>query len=678
MNLLELYIEKPSNYFICAETSKSQFAGGIGKTSQMQYLAHEICGKEVHGRVVIPIYIKMNELNTKRVDSDVLYQYILVHFQNHVTKKAVLEMIQQSLDYQFLFLLDGINEINNYLLESGQTVYDCLANNIKELMRNENVHIIVTSRTGNEILLDEDLKESFEEKYLCVLEHHQYKKYLQMDMREVIPEPLARICENAMLLIMFKRVYEVDKEIALSLKTKYDLMKKYFELDTEYKKNPEWNDHLLRVRRHVINDILPYIAFEVEAANLQGDENLLVKMKYESLLKESMKECETPHNMNLQLIDKVIQMTGLLERKLIFQHDMIRDYFAVQGLEKQWEYSNSRSKVQKFMEALRKNMKYDSSRGMDYNRRTRFVDFCEFLYANRKDGLESFLKKCNMKDASLEHAFLFYFDLAGLYKDLIQPELAEELSDIAIPLLEQLEKDGRYSDFRCADFYNYLGYCIATRNDSIQYLERARNVLEQNDNLSKKEKRLMGRILSNIGAFYYARREFESALTWHKKAMDYRVEKELWEDVINSCRTLMSDYYMLKQYGNAYECYLQGIEFLGEGVVDLEFEERAMGSEIALLGTSDVTEAQKEALLDRLLAQTKTVFEGATTSHRKNMNLLESLYKKLIRLEKWLMQNLNTDTLCGVSLDVDVLHVVLEYKELCLGTLKGTKEAYEL
>ena len=49
MNLLELYTENPSNYFICADTSRNQFAGGIGKTSQMQYLANEIFGKEVEG-----------------------------------------------------------------------------------------------------------------------------------------------------------------------------------------------------------------------------------------------------------------------------------------------------------------------------------------------------------------------------------------------------------------------------------------------------------------------------------------------------------------------------------------------------------------------------------------------------------------------------------------------------
>lgn len=662
MNLLELYTENPSNYFICADTSRNQFAGGIGKTSQMQYLANKICGKEVQGRIVIPILIKMNEWNTKRVDSDMLDQYVLIHFRNYATTKAVREMIKKSRNYQFLFLLDGINEVNNYVLDSGQTVYDCLTNNIKALNRYENVHFIITSRMEHEMMKDEGLKEVFEKKFLCALEHSQYKQYLQMEMEDIIPEPLVKICENAMLLQMFKCVYDVNKKRALSLESRYDLMEHYFELDATYKKNPEWNDNLARVRTFVINDILPYIAFEMVM------ENCRMEMDYDSLLQEATEECEIPEIMKRQLVDKVIQMTGLLDRQLDFQHDLIRDYFAVQGFQKKWEYSKARSKVAKFMEELHQNMKYDSARGMDYNRRTRYMDFCELLYASIKDELQSLLKKCNIKEASLEMAFLFYCDLTGLYKDMIQPQLAEELGGIALPLLEQLEKEKVYTDYHLADFYNYLGYSIATKANSIQYLKRAKSILEQDDDLSKKEKRLMGRILSNIGAYYYARKDYESAFVWHQKAINYRIEKELWEDVIHSYRTLMSDYYMLKQYDKAYECYLKGLELLEEGIVDLELEERAMGSEIALLATGDMTEIKKAELLQKLLQQTKTVFEGATSSYRKNMNLLESLYKKLQQLENWLTGNP----------DENVLQVISDYKRLCMMDLKGTKEIYEL
>lgn len=668
MNFLELYEARPSNYFICADLERNQFAGGIGKSSQMEYLAHEICGKEVQGRIVIPIYAKMSELNTKQVDSDVLYQFLLAYFPHHVTKKAVVEMIRKSQGHQFLFLLDGINEVNNYVLANGQTVYDCVGSNIKELIQNDNVHIIITSRSENEILFDSQLKDTFEKRYLCPLEHQQYKDYLQMGESEVLPEPLVKICENAMLLRMFKTVYEADPEKALSLKSRYDLMEHYFQLDAQYKRNPMWNDNLSKARRFLVDKILPYIAFKVVSAHLQEDENLLVKMEYESLLKSALKECEAPQLLQFALVDKVIQMTGLLDKNLNFQHDMIRDYFAVKGLEKRWEYAGALNAVKQFMENLNQNMRYDSSRGMDYVRRTRFMDFCEFLYAAIKEELQVLLKKCNFKVESKEYAFQFYFNLAGLYKDLILPKLAEEFSEIAIPLLEELEEEGVYSDFVRADFYNYLGYCIATRNDSLLYLERAKNILEQSEDLSKKEKRLMGRILSNIGAFYYARKDYDSARIWHQRAMDYRCENELWEDVIHSCRTLMSDYYMLKQYDKAYQCFLKGLEFLEEGTIDLEFEERAMGSEIALLGMPELTETMREELLQRLVNQIKTVYEGASASHRRNLNLLESLYKKMQNLEKFLSENLNSE----------VLAVVLNYKQLCLAALKGTKKEYEL
>lgn len=651
MNLLELYTEKPSNYFICAERERSRFAGGIGKTSQMQYLANKICGKKVHGRVVIPIYIKMNEWNIKRVESDVLYQDILAHFQNYVTKKAVLEMLQKSTNHQFLFLLDGINELNNYLLESGQTVYDCVINNIKELIGYESVHFIITSRMEHEIVEEEGLRELFDRRYLCALERCQYRAYLQMVLEEALPESLPIICENPMLLRLFKEVYKVNKEAALSINSIYGLIKEYFRLDTEFKKLPGWKDYLSQVSNCLIRTLFPYVEYRRMSTKLQGkrEEDMVV------LLKEALSVCEVPKHINFPLVEKVMKMMGT------FQHDLFRAFFAVQGFEQRWEYANARSETRTYMEALHENMQYDSSKGMDYSRRTQYMDFCEFLYAERNDKLESLLKKCNMKEEALESSFLFYYDLAGLYKDLIQPKLAEELSDIAIPLLEKLEEKEMYTDFQLADCYNYLGYCIATRDDSIQYLERAKTILEQNDDLSKKEKRLLGRILSNMGAFYYARRDYESALVWHKKAMDYRVEKELWEDVVHSCRTIMSDYYMLKQYDKAYEFYLKGVEFLGEGVVDIELEERAMGTEIALLGNPGLTEERQVELLQRLFQQTKAVFEGATSSHRKNLNLLESLYKKLCQLESCLIQ----------STDSDVKHIVLEYIEKCEGILKG-------
>ena len=627
MNLLELYEKAPRNYFICADPKVKELTGGMGKTSMMKYLEHEICGKEVHGKIVIPIYVKMSECNSKSVDSDVLYQYVLKHYRNHVTKKAIMEMFETSSTHRFLFLLDGINEVNNYVLPSGLTVYDCLAMNIKELIQYENVHVIMTSRMNHE------LDQLFETRYLCALEHEQYRRYLQMKEDEILPETLARLCKNPMLLRMFKCVYENDREAALSLKTRYDLIGQYFLLDTEYKKNPEWNDHLLKVRKVVIETIYPYIAFN-----------------YECKLKKVFEVCDVPRNITVELIDKVIRMMGILDEELNFQHEIIQDYFTVQGFLQRWEYAGARNDVKVFLEELRQNMKYDSSLGMDYQRRTKDMDFCEFLYAARGKNLESYLKKCNLDDAQ-KLAFYFYYDLAGLYKDLIQPELAEEVGSIAVQLLMKMEVNDSCTAFFMADAYNYLGYCLVKIDDSIKYLERAKTILEENDDLSKKEKRLMGRILSNMGAYYYARRDFESAMRWHRAAMEYRQEKDLREDMIHSCRTLMSDYYMLKLYDKAYECYLKGLEFLEEGIIDLEFEERAMGSEIELLKMETLTEVQRTELMERLVQQIQIVYEGATASHRKNRNLLESLSKKLCQLE--------------VFMDVS------SYQELCSEALRG-------
>lgn len=649
MNLIELYEKRPGNYFICSDLSENQFLGGRGKTSQMQYLAHALCEKGI-----TPIYIAMNRLNTQVIDTEVLYKYIYVHFHNAITKKAVLEMIREFQDYQYVFLLDGVNEVNNYMLASGQTVYDCLVNNIKELICYRNVHFVITSRMEHEIIQDEELSKCFEKKYICTLEREQYKEYLQMEIEEIVTESLQRMFENAMLLRMFKCVYEVDKKNALSFKTRYDLMKRYFEIETEYKKISGWNDLHSRSRDYLISDFFPYIGFQVRA-------NRYMKLDRNTLLKESKKMYELPRDVTPDFLEKVIQMTGLLDEELNFQHELIRDYFAVEGFLKRWEYPGARSSVAGFMEELHEDMKYNRNKGMEYNRRTYSMDFCELLYACIKDKLQKVLKRSNMKEESVEAAFLFYYDLAGLYKDLIQTDLAEEFGEIAIRLLGEMEKGERYSDLQLADCYTYLGYCLVSKSDSIQYLQRAKSILERYEDLSKKEKRLMGRILSNMGAYYYAREDFESALLWHQHAMEYRVEKELLEDIPHSFRTLMSDYFKLRKYEKAYECYLKGLEFLEDGVIDLEFEERAMGSEIALLGFSDLTEEKRAELLQRLTKQIELVFEGATSSYRKNMNLLENLCGKLNQLEGHLLQNQ----------DSNVYDIIWEYREKCESILKG-------
>ena len=47
-------------------------------------------------------------------------------FNEAVRIDAVCRMLRESSEYLFLFLLDGVNELVDYCLENGMTVYECL------------------------------------------------------------------------------------------------------------------------------------------------------------------------------------------------------------------------------------------------------------------------------------------------------------------------------------------------------------------------------------------------------------------------------------------------------------------------------------------------------------------------------------------------------------------------
>lgn len=67
-------------------------------------------------------------------------------FNEAVRTDVVCKMLRESSEYLFLFLLDGVNELVDYCLENGMTVYECLENEIRELSSFSNVNIIMTSR----------------------------------------------------------------------------------------------------------------------------------------------------------------------------------------------------------------------------------------------------------------------------------------------------------------------------------------------------------------------------------------------------------------------------------------------------------------------------------------------------------------------------------------------------
>lgn len=111
MNLLEKYLSKPDNYQLVG-------AGGTGKTTSLQYMQQEMLKERTKlpgtEEVVIPIYIRMAIFNFRKIENEVLYEYIGSYFEleNRQAKELIDNMFQENVGkYRFLILLDGVNEL---------------------------------------------------------------------------------------------------------------------------------------------------------------------------------------------------------------------------------------------------------------------------------------------------------------------------------------------------------------------------------------------------------------------------------------------------------------------------------------------------------------------------------------------------------------------------------------
>lgn len=152
MNLIERYYSEPGNYIIEA-------GGGYGKSTSLKYLTNISFEREKHEKKEIAVYIPMEDLNFQKKRPGILFDYLKQFFSYEVTEKALLDMIlnsRESIDY--LFLLDGLNEIHNYEI-NGQTVIDYICNDILHLLKCENVNIIISTRSAE--ILPEKVKKFF-------------------------------------------------------------------------------------------------------------------------------------------------------------------------------------------------------------------------------------------------------------------------------------------------------------------------------------------------------------------------------------------------------------------------------------------------------------------------------------------------------------------------------------
>src|SRR5699024_9502136 len=164
--------------------------------------------------------------------------------------------------------------------------------------------------------------------------------------------------------------------------------------------------------------------------------------------------------------------------------------------------------VASFLERLTDWLEYRNDQ-RDLPRRTRFLDLADFLYSIFKSDLmkamRSFCVQPEKRILCLTESF--YEELSGVYDDLSNGEEASKIGWIALDYLKISE---RYlSPLIAAQKYSFLYYVVKwDKNEDDKCYEvilYAKKILDQMDRSQhdRKYHELYGKVLSNIGSYYY-------------------------------------------------------------------------------------------------------------------------------------------------------------------------------
>ena len=308
-----------------------------------------------------------------------------------VTERAILEMIADSAEeYHYLFLLDGLNEVHNYEV-NGQTVMDHICNDIMRLISYANVSFIISTRSAE--LIPENLKKEFEILVLQPLSNQAVSRYLGIKDMEMIPGHIRKMLENPMLLTIFRISMRRCRSRRVKIGNKYELFELYFVQDENLHHHEEYSDHLLRVRKYVIEKILPAAAFEAECRLLKNEQNSEKDMQ--EILKKTCDTCSPPEHTSAGMLREAVFSLGILDRNRRFTHELYRDYFAAKGFE-QLNGSDAGDRTADFIELLNGWIEHNG-RQKELARRTRFLDLADFIFSAVGSGLVRKLRSCGVR-----------------------------------------------------------------------------------------------------------------------------------------------------------------------------------------------------------------------------------------------------------------------------------------
>ena len=664
--LYDIYMDRPGNYIVSG-------AGGIGKTTQLLNIMHEMLKRAEQGIAditYIPVYIRVKDLNTVKIDAEILYNIIKGFFNHKVNTKAIDEMFEKSIQtHRFLIMIDGLNELNNYITE-GQSVLYYIINNITGIKKHTNVHFIITLRDEELINMDKTF-EDFSFLKIERLTTAQIDEYLREgDNVLSLESHLRDILSIPMLLRAFKDVYSENPEKAVNLSTKYALLHEWLSLDTIYKSS-ELKDIEDDYRCRVVDEVLPLFAFkvELEMLKLNSTDSDSEAVNYETLLEETLEALKITGDYKKHILNTIIHTSLLIESNHTFSHDLIREYLAVYCLVNHTD-KVSKENVQLMFERLIYFFSGDD-KDEDKIKQKLYLDFGELIYGatQNETSLIDILSKYDFEESERnETTYRFYFGLAGVFEDLSERELAYRIGWKAIKLFPEVEN--HKSDYEKGFEFNWLYYCVNkykedNEHDPYYLIENAKSSLEKVATADRPQEydELYAFILSNTGSHYVSPycHDPSKAIEWHSKCLEYRKNKSLTESLIQTYRTLMTDYYYLGRNGNkkafvtAYDYYREAIkstsnvdtkgipinrlsQITDKNNIPMDIVLRAMGNEILILKNVDKADdikQLKQEIIEELPSQIDHVYTKATTSRRHNYEALRDLIEKLNDLLSW-------------------------------------------
>lgn len=666
-NLYDIYMESPGNYIVSG-------SGGIGKTTQLLNIVRMLLqGNRLDdSRVHIPVYIRVKDFNTKKITETVLYDVIAGYFNHEVNKRAIKEMFENSMEtHCFLIMLDGLNELNNYMVRA-QTALTHIINNISEMSQYENVHFIITLRNSklNDVGETIDMVKELEDCEFCSLKIkgltlEQKENYLQKRLGEnaLAPETyLNDILTVPMLLRAFKEVYARDPQKAAALNTKYDLMREWLVLDTI--KESEFRDRTDTYRRDVVMKVLPLFAFKVELAMLEfdsrgSDDEPTQAIQYETLLEDTLNTFKWEGAYREHISDTIEHTSLLIEKNHSFTHDLIREYLAVYYL-----VNHADKKSSEDVRTVFEKLNYFLDEPI---KQREYLDFAELIYGagQGETSLEKVLCRCGLgENESREKVYLFYYFLAGAYENFSERKLAYKIGWKAIELFKYVvdEKD----DYDKAKDYNWLYYCVNKYKEDDNHnpyslIKKARELLENMNENERPEDydELYGLILSNTGSHYVSQYGMNSAEAekWHKKCLEHRKKMGSKPSLIGTYRTLMTDHYYMgiEEFIKAYKYYREAINSMSNNdsngrlsqiacadrdKVNMDIVLRAIGNEILILKNGgnfrDIESLNlKQEMIEELPCQIEHVYNRATAGRRTVFDVVRDLDGKLNDLLNW-------------------------------------------